>query len=60
MSVALDPVGFAAEPLDLRGSDDDLERLARREALALTPAELRAIAERIGRAPTRAEAHAFA
>ena len=60
MSVALDPVGYAAEPLDVRGSDEDLERLARREALALTPDELRAVARKIGRAPTRAEAHAFA
>ena len=60
MTVVLDPVAFAAEPLTLAGTDDDLERLARREALALTPAELRAIASRIGRNPTRAEAHAFA
>ncbi len=60
MSVTLDPVAFAAEPLDVSGSDADLQRLARREALALAPGELRAIAERIGRAPTRAEAHAFA
>ena len=60
MTVALDPVAYAAEPLRLEGSDAELERLARREALALTPAELRAIVARIGRFPTRAEAHAFA
>ena len=60
MTVALDPVAFAAEPIVIDGSDDDLQRLARREALALTPAELRAIAQRVGRNPTRAEAHAFA
>jgi phosphoribosylformylglycinamidine synthase subunit PurL len=51
----------AAEPLSIAGcGDDELVRLARGEALALSPAELRAIAERIGRNPTRAEAHAFA
>ncbi|HYK51912.1 MAG TPA: AIR synthase-related protein, partial [Candidatus Eremiobacteraceae bacterium] len=58
--MTLDPVAFSAEPLRLEGSDAELERLARREALALTPAELRAIGARIGRDPTRAEAHAFA
>lgn len=51
---------FASEPLSCEGTDDDLERLARRESLALTPHELRQIRERIGRDPTRAEAHAFA
>lgn len=60
MTVAADPVAYAAEPLRLEGSDAELERLARREALALTPSELRAIAARIGRNPSRAEAHAFA
>ena len=60
MTVALDPVAFSTEPLRLEGSDAELERLARSEALALTPAELRAIVARIGRNPTRAEAHAFA
>ena len=51
----------AAEALSIAGcGDDELVRLARREALALSAAELRAIAERIGRNPTRAEAHAFA
>ncbi len=34
--------------------------MAQREALALTPDEIRQIAKRIGRDPTRAEAHAFA
>ena len=60
MTVAPDPVAFASEPIDVAGSDEELERLARREALALTPGELRAIAGKIGRNPTRAEAHAFA
>ncbi|HZV79273.1 MAG TPA: phosphoribosylformylglycinamidine synthase subunit PurL [Candidatus Binatus sp.] len=41
-------------------STDDLKRLARSEALALTPDELRSVAQRIGRDPSRAEAHAFA
>src|SRR5271166_4409969 len=51
----------SAEPLPVAGAtDDQLQRLARREALALSPAELRSIAQRIGRDPTRAEAHAFA
>ncbi len=57
---ATDPVAFAAERLPVEGSDADLMRLAQREALALTPAEMRAIVERIGRHPTRGEAHAFA
>jgi phosphoribosylformylglycinamidine synthase subunit PurL len=60
LTVTLDPVAYASEPIDIAGSDEELERLARREALALTPAEMRAIAEKIGRNPTRAEAHAFA
>src|ERR1700730_17444025 len=51
---------FASEPLHCEGSDAELELLARREALALSPQELRQIRERIGRDPTRAEAHAFA
>ena len=53
-------VSNAAEQLVIAGGDEELQRLARREALALTPAELRSIAQRIGRNPTRAEAHAFA
>jgi phosphoribosylformylglycinamidine synthase subunit PurL len=53
-------VSYAAEQLAVAGAgDEELQRLARREALALSPVELRAIAERIGRNPTRAEAHAF-
>jgi phosphoribosylformylglycinamidine synthase len=60
LTVTLDPVAYSAEPLRLEGSDAELERLARREALALTAVELRAIVARIGRNPTRAEAHAFA
>jgi phosphoribosylformylglycinamidine synthase subunit PurL len=53
-------VTYSAERLPVSGAgDDDLQRLARREALALSPAELRSIAQRIGRDPTRAEAHAF-
>ena len=57
----LDPVEHSAQRLPVAGAaDEELLRLARREALALTPLELRAIAERIGRDPTRAEAHAFA
>jgi phosphoribosylformylglycinamidine synthase len=51
---------FASEPLSCEGTDADLEALARRESLALSPSELRQIRERIGRDPTRAEAHAFA
>ncbi len=54
-------VSLSAEPLSITGaSDEDLKRLARREALALSAEELRSIAARIGRDPTRAEAHAFA
>jgi len=62
MSVAAtaDLVALAAAPLHLEGSDEDLKRLAKSEALALTPRELRTIVERLGRNPTRAEAHAFA
>src|SRR6202011_592931 len=62
MSVAAtaDLIALAAAPLHLEGSDEDLKRLAQSEALALTPRELRAIVERLGRNPTRAEAHAFA
>jgi phosphoribosylformylglycinamidine synthase len=61
LTVALDRIAFAAESLAIQGrSDEELERLARSEALALTPAELRAIAQKIERDPTRAEAHAFA
>lgn len=60
MTVTLDPVAFAAEPVPVEGSDAQLQRLARREALALTPSELRSIAGKLGRNPTRAEAHAFA
>ena len=53
-------VSYSAERLPVSGAgDDDLQRLARREALALSPGELRSIAQRIGRDPTRAEAHAF-
>src|ERR1700730_9696782 len=51
---------FASEPLHCEGSDAELELLARREALALTPHEFRQIRQRIGRDPSRAEAHAFA
>src|SRR5580698_4470945 len=51
---------FASEPLSCEGSDAALELLARREGIALTPHELRQIRERIGRDPSRAEAHAFA
>jgi phosphoribosylformylglycinamidine synthase II len=51
---------FASEPLSCEGSDAELETLARRESLALTPHEFRQIRERIGRDPSRAEAHAFA
>ncbi|HEV2908705.1 MAG TPA: hypothetical protein VGX02_05465, partial [Candidatus Eremiobacteraceae bacterium] len=54
-------VSYSAEKLAVSGAgDDQLQRLARSEALALSAAELRAIAQRIGRDPTRAEAHAFA
>ncbi|MDQ6766190.1 MAG: phosphoribosylformylglycinamidine synthase subunit PurL [Candidatus Eremiobacteraeota bacterium] len=62
MSVAAtaDIIALAAATLDLGGSDEDLGRLAKSEALALTPHELRTIVERLGRNPTRAEAHAFA
>src|SRR3981081_3013252 len=62
MSVAAtaDLIALAAATLHLEGSDEDLKRRAKSEALALTPQELRAIAERLGRNPTRAEAHAFA
>jgi phosphoribosylformylglycinamidine synthase subunit PurL len=62
MSVAAtaDLIALAATPLRIEGSDEDLKRLAKSEALALTPAELRTIVERLGRNPTRAEAHAFA
>ena len=60
MTVAIDAISYAAEPLAIEGSDEDLATLARRESLALTPAELRTIAERLGRNPTRTEAHAFA
>ncbi len=59
-SAAADLVAHAAAPLALEGSDEDLKRLAKSEALALSPAELRMIVERLGRNPTRAEAHAFA
>ena len=56
-----DLISYAAEQLPIAGGgDEELQRLARREALALSPAELRSIAQRIGRNPTRAEAHAFA
>jgi len=56
-----DLIELAAQPLSLdESSDDELKRLADREALALTPQELRAIRERLGRNPTRTEAHAFA
>ena len=58
--MAVDPIAYAAEPIAIEGSDEALERLARREALALIPAELRAISDKLGRNPTRAEAHAFA
>lgn len=58
--VSSDLIAFAAEPLVIAGSDAELERLARSEALALTAAELRTIAQKLERNPTRAEAHAFA
>ncbi|MBC5805582.1 MAG: phosphoribosylformylglycinamidine synthase subunit PurL [Candidatus Eremiobacter antarcticus] len=51
---------FAAQALPVEGADDELMRLAKSEALSLSPADLRAIAHRLGRNPTRAEAHAFA
>jgi len=58
---APDAFGYSAEALAVEGSDDtELARLAHREALALSASELRAVAQRIGRNPTRAEAHAFA
>ena len=58
---AVDPIAYAAESLCVTGrGEEDLRRLATSEALALTPEELRAIAQRIGRDPARAEAHAFA
>jgi phosphoribosylformylglycinamidine synthase len=60
IAAGMDLVAHAAALLPLEGSDDDLKRLAESEALALTPAELRAIVQRLGRNPTRAEAHAFA
>ncbi len=60
VSAGADLITHAATPLDMSGSDDDLRRLASSEALALTPEELRAIVQRLGRDPTRAEAHAFA
>jgi phosphoribosylformylglycinamidine synthase len=53
-------VTFASESLTCDGTDADLTALARRESLALTPHELRQIRARIGRDPSRAEAHAFA
>src|SRR5579864_2249313 len=60
-AAAADLIELAAQPLPLdEGNDNELKRLADREALALTPHELRAIRERLGRDPTRAEAHAFA
>lgn len=40
-------------------SDDDLAREARRHGLALSPSELRLIAERLRRDPTIVECHAF-
>ncbi|MDQ6781270.1 MAG: AIR synthase related protein, partial [Candidatus Eremiobacteraeota bacterium] len=60
VTASRDPVAHAAEPLVVEGDDEQLLRLAKSEALALTPAELRQIVARIGRNPTRAEAHAFA
>ena len=55
-----DLIALAAAPVRVEGSDHDLKRLAESEALALTPQELRTTAQRLGRNPTRAEAHAFA
>lgn len=60
VSAAADPIAYAAQQLELHGDDEQLTRLAKSEALALTPRELRSIVERLGRNPTRAEAHAFA
>ena len=60
MTVAADPVSWSAQPLRVEGDDEELIALARREGLALTPSELRAIAAKLDRNPTRAEAHAFA
>src|ERR1700737_468970 len=60
VSAAADPTAYAAQQLELHGDDEQLTRLAKSEALALTPRELRAIIERLGRNPTRAEGHAFA
>lgn len=51
---------FASETISCEGTDAELTALARRESLALTPHELRQILARIGRDPSRAEAHAFA
>ena len=58
--MAAQALASAAERIRCEGSDDDLRRTAKREGLALTPDELRQIAKRIGRDPSRAEAHAFA
>jgi phosphoribosylformylglycinamidine synthase II len=60
VAATADLIALAGTPLRIEGSDEDLKRLAKSEALALTPAELRTIVERLGRNPTRAEAHAFA
>ncbi|HLW37136.1 MAG TPA: phosphoribosylformylglycinamidine synthase subunit PurL [Candidatus Eremiobacteraceae bacterium] len=60
ISAAIDSIAYAAQQLAVEGDDERLKRLATSEALALTPHELRAIVERLGRNPTRAEAHAFA
>jgi phosphoribosylformylglycinamidine synthase subunit PurL len=58
--VAAQAPASAAERIRCSGTDEELRREAHRERLALTPDELRQIAQRIGRDPTRAEAHAFA
>jgi phosphoribosylformylglycinamidine synthase II len=58
--VAAQAPASAADGIRCSGTDEELRREAKRERLALTPDELRQIAERIGRDPTRAEAHAFA
>ncbi|HEV2879530.1 MAG TPA: AIR synthase related protein, partial [Candidatus Eremiobacteraceae bacterium] len=60
VAATADLIALAGTPLRIEGSDEDLKRLAKSEALALTPAELRTIVERLGRNPSRAEAHAFA
>ncbi|MDQ2818286.1 MAG: phosphoribosylformylglycinamidine synthase subunit PurL [Candidatus Eremiobacteraeota bacterium] len=56
----LPTAAYAAQIIEVQGSDDHLSALLQSESLRLHPQELRAIAAAIGRDPTRAEAHAFA